>query len=113
MATALELTRPSFRTALETNPPTNNAFIIRRGLPIPTCHPPGRAARYPFAGMTIGDCFDVFVASEQSRKGEPLTPITVQSRLATAARSYARKSGGKFVTRQIPTEGVVRIWRVA
>lgn len=70
-------------------------YEIKKGIPIPTSRP----AKYPFAELEIGDCFDCPI-------DRPRTRINV----SMAAKGFAKRHGVKFATRKIGD--VVRCWRV-
>ena len=69
--------------------------------PLPAARP-GRAVKYPFAQMKVGDCFYV-----------PVEDLRTKNVVAVAARSWAKRNSKdwKFVTRVIGDR--IGIWRVA
>lgn len=67
---------------------------IKTDLSIP---PPAvrSCTKYPFTNLAIGECFD-----------------TDDSRVYSAASSWAKKHGVKLTTRKLP-DGSIRVWRTA
>lgn len=72
--------------------------MIQKGIPAPESTRRGRPAKYPFAKMEIGDCYEV----EGLDQGK---------RAAKAAFRYGARHGMKFSTRT--TDEGLRIWRIA
>jgi len=70
---------------------------INKNVPIPPpSRGPGASSKYPFAKMEVGDSFLADVSP---------------SKVSSSARAWAKRKGGRFVTR---IEGDhVRVWRVA
>ncbi len=78
---------------------------IEKNVPIPPKGGgPNGPYKYPFDRLGVGDCFSV------SGVGGSLAKIT--RRLRGAAHRYSKSHGIKFTVRELPDEGVVRIWRV-
>lgn len=84
-------------------------FQIEAGVPIPPPSSGGRAYKYPFAGMQIGDSFAIPLTGEMHRKGGD----TAYVRLKNASKRYERLHGGSFRVRTRRDENAVRCWRVA
>lgn len=72
--------------------------MIRKDIPFPESTGRGRPAKYPFAEMAVGDCYEV-------KDQEQFT------RAAKAAFRYGARHGKKFSTRT--TNEGLRIWRIA
>lgn len=83
-------------------------FEIKKGIALPK-RAEARVAKYPFAKMEVGDCFDVPRDKGLNKHGRDLT----QNSLGGAARSFAalHNSTAKFATRQID-EKTIRCWRI-
>ena len=86
---------------------TQNTYVIEPDIPLPLR---GRPPVYPFRTMEIGDSFLVDIPS-----GE--TAGVVQNRLASAARSFQRKSGQPLqvatrIDRSDANRKRVRCWRI-
>jgi hypothetical protein len=73
---------------------------IESGIPIPTSMH-GRPLTYPFQDIEVG----------QSMWVEGTGPLSVGSRMVTAARAYGNRHNMKFCVRTI--DGGHRIWRIA
>ncbi len=85
-------------------------IAIERGIPMP--HAPkkhGRAARYPFGEMEVGDSFSVDLVGETYDHGSD----KAQQRIMCAAAAWKRKNGRDFSTQIDRDAGVVRCWRIA
>lgn len=81
---------------------------IKRGIPIPSpCN-----ARYPFALLDIGECFDAPLCGEYYTVGGHEIDRTT-SRLCRAASNFKRRHQREFTVRTLKADGVVRCWRVA
>lgn len=88
-------TRPNPIAAMSTTAPAKvSLYQIERGIPIPPKD--GRAAKYPWREMAVGDSFTV----DKSAKD-------MNAQRANASRKYGRK----FCVRSID-ENHCRIWRV-
>jgi hypothetical protein len=84
---------------------------IERGIEIPEVvgRSPGRKPKYPFADMEVGDSFSVHL----NKKGDKVEAKKVAVRLSVSVAYYQRNYGGRFTTRTMLDEGVVRCWKVA
>ena len=105
MATAFELTRP-----------IAPRFVINSGIPIPSSRKgSGTGSIYPFAHLSIGDSFDVLVAAAKKLDGTPIKAGPLQGRLVNCARLFGGKHNptAKFVTRNVESGTIIRVWRVA
>lgn len=78
-----------------------STFEIQANVPIPQS---GRATRYPFRAMEVGESFLVPVTPMDDRK-------LVRIRLNSAAVAAGRRLKRKFVTRAVPEEHGYRCWR--
>jgi len=83
-------------------------FTVDKGIPLPPdCRNGGRAPKYPFGTMEIGDSF--FIA------------VTVQNRFSkqrvgskiTANAAHYKRHNPKFKIAYRAVEGGIRIWRIA
>lgn len=83
-------------------------FKIENGIPIPPPSHGGRAYKYPFPDMKVGDSFAIPLANEQHRNGGDLA----YARLKDASKRYEQRHGTKYRVRTRREEGVVRCWRV-
>lgn len=82
-------------------PAPGTKYKIEKGIPIPR-DPFYReyAAKYPWRQMEVGDSFAI--------------PIEEKERIRYAiVQARKRNPEYKFVTRTLPFEGLIRIWRVA
>lgn len=116
---ALRATLPSIDAAMEitamtstaafklTRPSASGEFQIERNIPLPAKRKsPGARAKYPYAGMDVGDSFHVVPAAgkglDRARAG-----------LHCSANAWALRRGGawKFTVR-VEGNGL-RCWRIA
>ena len=73
-------------------------FEIRKNIPVPAVRKAGgRAAKYPFREMVVGDNFEAVVPDAEAKQ------------IQRAATAYARRNGVKFTTRR--TDTGVGVWR--
>lgn len=78
---------------------------IESGIPIPVKAKVGRKqAKYPFAGLAVGDSFFVPVIPGKTL-GE------TQRSISGSTGYHARKTGMRFTSRRV--DGGVRFWRTA
>lgn len=82
---------------------------IEKGIPIPPPSNGGRAPKYPFEGMEIGDSFTIPLTGIMHEKGGDMA----FNRVKGAAVRWMNKHGGEYRVRTRREEGVVRCWRVA
>lgn len=71
------------------------AFVIEDGIPLPRVR--AEYTKYPFGKLRVGQSF---VSNELKRA-------------RSAAHSYSKQHGVKFVTRVLDDGKSIRIWRVA
>jgi hypothetical protein len=68
-----------------------------------------RPAKYPLAGLGVGESFEVPLAFAFGETGRDIAA----QRINQSACQFARRHGGKFRTLTLRREGVVRCTRVA
>lgn len=76
----------------------NGKFVIEKDIPMPD-DKFGPKCRYPWASMEVGD--SVFFKGCTTTASSP----------ANSAHQWAKAHGRRFVSRYLPKEGGVRIWR--
>lgn len=77
-------------------------YEIESDVPIPAVRSSGRAPKYPFRTLRVGESF-----FEGNMKEVP--------RLQRAAAAYAKRANIKLLTRRVEEEGTpgLRVWRIA
>lgn len=84
-------------------------IAIDAGIPVPPPSNGGRAPKYPFAAMNVGDSFAIPLTGLMHEKGGDLA----YNRLKGASVRWKNKHGGEYRIRTRREEGVVRCWRVS
>ena len=78
-------------------------FEVERNIPVPDEYGGGRAGKYPWRGMDVGDSFHVPSAG--------LDRSLLQTRMSARAVNTGNRLGTKYTVR-IDGDGV-RVWRIA
>lgn len=81
---------------------------MEKGVPVPPPSKGGRAVKYPFADLQVGDSFSVPLSGEMHPGGGDMTA----HRVSQAAIRRSKCHGGKFRVRTVREEGVARCWRI-
>ena len=79
---------------------------IKTGVPIPR-GTQGRDRKYPFIDMNVGDCFDVPITDDNSRRIQANILSSLRFQKLTGLTPVAHS----FTTRSIRDEKVIRVWR--